>query len=45
MREVIKALFFIGLAAAVLAIGAILGYARFNECRRVHPLWYCMSDK
>lgn len=25
-----------------LAIGC--GVARYRECRRVHPVWYCIGD-
>ena len=33
---------FIG--AALFAVGW-LGVMRWNECRRIHPFWYCVTNK
>lgn len=36
------------LAVVVLALiigGVTCQIMQFNECRRVHPLWYCTGDK
>lgn len=41
MKYLIKILFF-----GALIIGALaLSGARYNECRRVHPWWYCIGGK
>lgn len=29
----------------VLTFGAWLGVMRWNECRRIHPFWYCASAR
>lgn len=26
---------------AVLTVGSLIHMAKWNECRRVHPFWYC----
>ena len=29
--------------AAILAFALFVGCSRYNECRRIHPIWYCVG--
>jgi len=29
----------------VMMLSAFCGITRYNECRRIHPWWYCMEGK
>lgn len=39
-RMVLAVAAFFGL----LGLGIVVWYERMQECRRVHPLWYCVSE-
>lgn len=45
MNRNLVALANIILVVALLALGISCGVMRYNECRRVHPWWYCMGEK
>ncbi len=40
-----RALFFFTLAILVLIGGVVIETAKWRECLRVHPLWYCVVQK
>jgi hypothetical protein len=39
-----KELVLILLALLVFSAGIFLSIARYNECRRYHPTWYCLTS-
>ena len=42
-RRLTIALFATGVAGLV-AIGTVVAIARYHECRRYHPAWYCYLE-
>jgi hypothetical protein len=40
-EQVVAAILFI----AILALSVSCGIAHYNECRRIHPWWYCAMEK
>ncbi len=41
MKRTIHLLMGLGLVAVVILGSGYVGWARWEECRRVHPFWYC----
>lgn len=42
-REALVVALLMAVVAAILGAAAALGLARYEECRRVHPAWYCLT--
>ena len=34
----------IAIMTVLTGIGVAVGLARYDECRRVHPQWYCVTE-
>jgi hypothetical protein len=35
----------VALFVVLMALSVACGVQRYNECRRIHPWWYCMGGK
>lgn len=39
-----EAITYIVLGVLIFSLSAYCGIARWNECRKYHPWWYCASN-
>lgn len=44
MTNLLKIILIVALCAALFAAGITESCWRYNECRRFHPIWYCIED-
>lgn len=45
MRDSLKLIAGVSAIVALITFGCWYYVVRLNECRRLHPLWYCIGDK
>lgn len=45
MRDALKIIGGMALIAALVIGGCALSVAHWEECRRMHPWWYCAGSK